>query len=201
VCTKHGYSLLLRTGAALQNRQLLLSFHHCRWYSFHYHQPLFLSAFSLVPNVCQWGVVGPCGLFSHCQLYYGLVFFLTAGAATVAPLIQWILHKRFKTSFLKYLNFPAIFPGLLTPPATPVNYVAWLLICFLFNYVICRCHIDWWLKCNCGYLSHHLTKLIVSKLCLACSRCFVRWIGCGLRPRIHRHLFRTPLTEAWHGMA
>ena len=122
-----------------QEGQLHLPFRYCRWYSFYHRQPLFWFAFSLVPNVCQWGVVGPHRLFSHGKLYLGLVFFLMSSAVTVAPSIQWILHKRFKMSFFKYLNFPVIFAGLLIPPATPVN-VAWLLICFLFNYAICRCH-------------------------------------------------------------
>ena len=35
------------------------------------------------------------------------------------------------------------------PPATPLNYVPWVLICFLFNYVIRRRHFGWWSKYNC----------------------------------------------------
>jgi OPT oligopeptide transporter protein len=57
-------------------------------------------------------------------------------------------------SFLKYLNFPVTFASMgFMPPLTPINYVTWVLVCFLFNYVIRRRHIDWWLKYNCGYLS------------------------------------------------
>jgi OPT oligopeptide transporter protein len=68
----------------------------------------------------------------------------------VAPVIQWTLHKKFKMSFLKYLNFPVMFSGILyMPPATPLNYVPWVLICFLFNFVIRRRHMGWWLKYNC----------------------------------------------------
>ncbi|KAI0245636.1 OPT oligopeptide transporter [Lactifluus subvellereus] len=94
-----------------------------------------------------WGVIGPRRLFSHGQLYYGLVFPFLAGA--VLPLIQWTLHKKFRIKFLKYLNFPVAFSGVAwIPPATPINYVAWVLICFLFNYVIRRRHMLWWLKYN-----------------------------------------------------
>jgi len=81
-------------------------------------------------------------------LYYGLVFFFLAGA--VLPLIQWILHKKFNIGFLKYLNFPLIFTGTGNmPPATPLNYVPWVLICFLSNYVIRRRYFSWWSKYNC----------------------------------------------------
>ncbi|KAI0296744.1 OPT oligopeptide transporter [Multifurca ochricompacta] len=94
-----------------------------------------------------WGVIGPARLFSHGQLYYGLVFFFLVGA--LAPLTQYILHKKFKIGFLKYLNFPLVFTGTGNmPPATPLNYVPWVLICFLFNYVIRRRHFGWWSKYN-----------------------------------------------------
>jgi hypothetical protein len=96
----------------------------------------------------QWGVIGPQRLFSHGQLYYGLVFFFLAGA--LAPLLQWTLHKKFRIAFLKYINFPLIFTSTGNlPPATPLNYVPWVLICFLFNYVIRRRHFGWWSKYNC----------------------------------------------------
>ncbi|KAN0129006.1 oligopeptide transporter [Lactarius tabidus] len=94
-----------------------------------------------------WGVIGPKRLFSHGELYYGLVFFFLAGA--LLPFGQWILHKRFRFGFLKYLNFPLIFTGTGNmPPATPLNYVPWVLICFIFNYVIRRRHFAWWSKYN-----------------------------------------------------
>ncbi|KAI0286278.1 OPT oligopeptide transporter [Russula brevipes] len=94
-----------------------------------------------------WGVIGPQRLFSHGQLYYGLVFFFLVGA--VAPLLQWIVHKKFKVTFLKYLNFPLILTGTGNmPPATPLNYVPWVLVCFVFNYIIRRRHFGWWAKYN-----------------------------------------------------
>lgn len=102
----------------------------------------------LILTLPQWGVIGPQRLFSYGKLYYGLVFFFLAGA--LLPLGQWILHKRFRFGFLKYLNFPLIFTGTGNlPPATPLNYVPWVLICFAFNYVIRRRHFGWWSKYNC----------------------------------------------------
>jgi OPT family small oligopeptide transporter len=94
-----------------------------------------------------WGVIGPKRLFSQGELYYGLVFFFLAGA--ILPLVQWVLHKKLHFGFLKYLNFPLIFTGTGNmPPATPLNYVPWVLVCFVFNYVIRRRHFGWWSKYN-----------------------------------------------------
>ena len=96
----------------------------------------------------KWGVIGPQRLFSYGQRYYGLVFFFLIGA--ISPLIQWALQKRFKIEFLRYLNFPVFFVALgLMPPATPLNFVPWVVICFIFNYVIRRRHFAWWSKYNC----------------------------------------------------
>jgi OPT oligopeptide transporter protein len=106
-------------------------------------------------------VIGPQRVFSRGQLYYGLVFFFLVGA--IAPVVQWTLQKKFRYSLLKYLNFPLIFIGTSNlPPATPLNYVPWVLVCFLFNYVIRRRHFAWWSKYNCDYASLHLTKPMIS---------------------------------------
>ncbi|KIP09442.1 hypothetical protein PHLGIDRAFT_34454 [Phlebiopsis gigantea 11061_1 CR5-6] len=94
-----------------------------------------------------WGVIGPARQFSSGQIYYGLVFFFLAGF--LAPLLTWLVQKRFHNTILKYLNWPVIFSGTgLIPPATPSNYVTWSIVGFLFNYVIRRRHFSWWTKYN-----------------------------------------------------
>ncbi|KAI0321181.1 OPT oligopeptide transporter [Amylostereum chailletii] len=94
-----------------------------------------------------WGVIGPARQFSKGQLYYGLTFFFLVGF--LAPMIQYILHKTFKLNFLKYVNFPVIFTGTGNmPPATPLNYVPWVIMCYIFNHVIRRRHFNWWSKYN-----------------------------------------------------
>jgi hypothetical protein len=101
--------------------------------------------------VLQWGVIGPRRLFSHGQLYYGLVFFFLAGI--LAPILQWIFHKKFRIGFLKYINFPVTFGSTVyLPPATPLNFVPGVFVCFIFNYIIRRRHFDWWAKYNCESL-------------------------------------------------
>jgi hypothetical protein len=99
----------------------------------------------------QWGVIGPRRLLSHGQLYYGLVFFFLAGI--LAPLFQWILHKKFGIGFLKYINFPLAFGSTsYMPPATPLNYMPSVFVGFIFNYIIRRHHFAWWAKYNCESL-------------------------------------------------
>ncbi|KAI0051364.1 OPT oligopeptide transporter [Auriscalpium vulgare] len=94
-----------------------------------------------------WGVIGPQRIFSSGQIYHGLVWFFLVGV--LAPVGQYILHRRLKWNILKYLNFPLIFTGTGNmPPATPINYVPWVIMAFIFNYVIRRRHFRWWSKYN-----------------------------------------------------
>ncbi|KZV75210.1 small oligopeptide transporter [Peniophora sp. CONT] len=94
-----------------------------------------------------WGVIGPQRQFSAGKQYHALTYFFLVGA--LAPIIQYVLHKKFKWNFLKYVNFPVIFSGTGNlPPATPLNYVPATIVCFIFNYVIRRRHFGWWAKYN-----------------------------------------------------
>jgi OPT family small oligopeptide transporter len=94
-----------------------------------------------------WGVIGPARQFSKGQTYYPLVFFFLVGA--VAPVLPWLLSKKWPNSLIKYINMPVIFNGTgLIPPATAINYVPWALIGFIFQYVIRRRHFSWWTKYN-----------------------------------------------------
>ncbi|KDQ52957.1 hypothetical protein JAAARDRAFT_61547 [Jaapia argillacea MUCL 33604] len=93
-----------------------------------------------------WGVIGPKLQFSKGQTYYPLTFFFLIG--TVAPVIPWLISKRYPNSFFKYVN-PVIFNGTgLIPPATAINYVPWALVGFIFQYVVRRRHFSWWTKYN-----------------------------------------------------
>ncbi|KAI0274442.1 OPT oligopeptide transporter protein-domain-containing protein [Russula aff. rugulosa BPL654] len=129
-----------------------------------------------------WGVIGPQRLFSHGQLYYGLIFFFLVGI--LAPLFQWILHKKFRIDFLKYINFPVAFGSTdYLPPATPLNYVPGVFVCFIFNYIIRRRNFDWWAKYNCESLRDAVIGFL-TRDCLDSRvgyfRSVVRWIGCRL---------------------
>ncbi|KAI0044897.1 OPT oligopeptide transporter [Auriscalpium vulgare] len=105
-----------------------------------------------------WGVIGPKLQFSKVVSHEfsvtasiltpssALLFFFLMG--TVAPVIPYVLQKKFPTSFIKYIN-PVILSGTgAIPPATAVNYVPWALVGFIFQYLIRRRAFSWWTKYN-----------------------------------------------------
>ena len=105
----------------------------------------------------QWGVIGPQRPFSHGHLYYALNFFFLGGI--IAPIIQWTLHKSLRLDVLKYINFPVICASAaVLPPAVPLNYVMWVLICYIFNFFVRRRYFGWWSKYNCECLFLRFVK-------------------------------------------
>jgi len=94
-----------------------------------------------------WGVIGPSRQFSRGQIYYVLVFFFLVGA--VLPIIPWLITRRYTTSFARYINFPVLLSGTgLIPPATALNFVPWVVVGYIFQYIIRRRHFGWWAKYN-----------------------------------------------------
>ncbi|KAH9982093.1 OPT oligopeptide transporter [Lactifluus volemus] len=94
-----------------------------------------------------WGVIGPSRQFSQGQIYHGLTCFFLIGA--IAPIVAWLINKRWPSSFFKYVNVPVVLAGTgWIPPATAVNYIPWAVVGFIFNYVIRRRHFNWWAKYN-----------------------------------------------------
>ncbi|KAH7909749.1 OPT oligopeptide transporter protein-domain-containing protein [Hygrophoropsis aurantiaca] len=112
-----------------------------------------------------WGVVGPKLQFSSGQLYKALLYFFLIGA--IAPIIPWLVMKRYPNSFTRYIKSPLIFNGTyLIPPATAVNYVPWAMVGFIFQYVIRRRNFSWWAKYN------YVTSAALDAG-LAVSACFI----------------------------
>ncbi|CAH2354633.1 oligopeptide transporter 1 [[Candida] railenensis] len=94
-----------------------------------------------------WGVIGPGRIFSHGQIYYGLLFFFIIGA--VCPIANWLILKKWPNSPVRWLNWPVFFSGTAyIPPATPYNYGAYCLTGLMFGYVIKRKFFHWWTKYN-----------------------------------------------------
>lgn len=94
-----------------------------------------------------WGVIGPARVFSVGQLYSPLMFFWIAGA--VLPVVIYLLARTFPQSPIRYLNAPIIFGGSgLIPPATPLNYLSWGIIGFVFNKYIRGHWPGWWAHYN-----------------------------------------------------
>lgn len=94
-----------------------------------------------------WGVIGPANIFSTGKLYNRLMWFFLVGA--LAPIPTWLLYRKYPNSFWKYVNWPLIFGGAgLIPPATPLNYLSWGIVGFIFNKYIKSKFRGWWLKYN-----------------------------------------------------
>lgn len=94
-----------------------------------------------------WGLIGPARIFSPGQIYSSLFLFFILGAIT--PLVIYLLAKRRPKSFLRYLMAPVIFGGAgAIPPATPLNYLSWGIVGFMFQFLIKKRHFAWWSRLN-----------------------------------------------------
>jgi len=94
-----------------------------------------------------WGVIGPARQFSTGQIYHSLSIFFLIGA--LAPVLGYLISLRFPNSWIRYINFPVLFSNSMSMyPAAPVNYAAWGVVGFIFQYVIRRRHFSWWAKYN-----------------------------------------------------
>ncbi|KAI1805642.1 small oligopeptide transporter [Daldinia bambusicola] len=94
-----------------------------------------------------WGLIGPSRVFSPGQIYSGLLTFFVVGAVT--PVIFWFAARRWPKSGAKYLMAPLIFGGSSAiPPATPLNYLSWGVVGYLFQHVIKKRHFRWWSRLN-----------------------------------------------------
>ncbi|EGO19602.1 hypothetical protein SERLADRAFT_453552 [Serpula lacrymans var. lacrymans S7.9] len=107
--------------------------------------------FANIPDMCtpnqKDGFICPSTeVFGTASIIWALLFFFLVGA--IAPLIPWLITKRYPNNFVRYIN-PLIFDGTyLIPPATALNYVPWALVGFIFQHVIRRRNFSWWTKYN-----------------------------------------------------
>ncbi|OTB08384.1 hypothetical protein M426DRAFT_317007 [Hypoxylon sp. CI-4A] len=94
-----------------------------------------------------WGLIGPSRVFSPGQIYSGLLVFFVVGAIT--PILFWFAAKRWPDSPARYLMAPLIFGGAGSiPPATPLNYLSWGAVGYVFQHVIKKRHFRWWSRLN-----------------------------------------------------
>ncbi|KAF5004264.1 hypothetical protein FDECE_9241 [Fusarium decemcellulare] len=94
-----------------------------------------------------WGLLGPARMFSPGQVYSGLFAFFVIGAIT--PVVIYVLAKRWPRSPVRYLMAPLIFGGAGSiPPATPLNYLSWGIVGFIFQFWIKKRHFRWWTRLN-----------------------------------------------------
>ncbi|KAI1374572.1 small oligopeptide transporter [Hypoxylon crocopeplum] len=94
-----------------------------------------------------WGLIGPARVFSPGEIYSGLLVFFIIGA--IAPIIFWFAARRWPKSPAKYLMAPLIFGGAGSiPPATPLNYLSWGIVGYVFQYLVKKRHFRWWSRLN-----------------------------------------------------
>ncbi|KAL1897711.1 hypothetical protein Sste5346_004019 [Sporothrix stenoceras] len=94
-----------------------------------------------------WGLLGPARMFSPGQIYSGLFFFFGLGA--IVPIIIYFAARRWPKSPVKFLMAPLIFGGSgAIPPATPLNYLSWGIVGFVFQYWVRKRHFAWWSRLN-----------------------------------------------------
>ncbi|KAJ5762703.1 Sexual differentiation process protein isp4 [Penicillium manginii] len=94
-----------------------------------------------------WGVIGPQRMFSIGQIYSPLMFFWIAGL--ILPIVIYFGARTWPKSSIRYLNAPLIFSGAgLIPPATPLNYLSWGIVGFIFNKWIRDRWRGWWMQYN-----------------------------------------------------
>lgn len=94
-----------------------------------------------------WGLIGPANIFSPGHIYSGLLFFFVLGA--IVPIVIYFAIKRWPKSFARFLISPLIFGGAgAIPPATPLNYLSWGIVGFVFQFLIKRRYFGWWSRLN-----------------------------------------------------
>jgi hypothetical protein len=75
------------------------------------------------------------------------MWFFLVGA--LAPIPFYFLARRFPLSIWRYVNMPIFFAGVAAIPiANPMNYAAWGITGYIFNYVLRRHRFRWWMRYN-----------------------------------------------------
>ncbi|KAL3538732.1 hypothetical protein ACH5RR_002098 [Cinchona calisaya] len=95
-----------------------------------------------------WGLAGPRRIFGNLGNYSEMNWFFLGGA--VGPIIVWLFHKAFpKQSWIPLINLPVLLGATgAMPPATPLNYNAWIIVGTIFNFFIFRYRKQWWQRYN-----------------------------------------------------
>ncbi|KAK9677388.1 hypothetical protein RND81_11G139900 [Saponaria officinalis] len=95
-----------------------------------------------------WGLVGPKRIFGSLGTYKAMNWFFLGGAA--GPIIVWFAHKAFpKKSWIRLINLPVLLGATAyMPPATTVNYNAWIIVGTIFNFFVFRYRKQWWQRYN-----------------------------------------------------
>jgi OPT family oligopeptide transporter len=110
-----------------------------------------------------WGLLGPQRIFSIGQIYQSLLLGFPIGV--ILPVVFHYLRKKWPRSLFRYAMVPIILGGSGgIPPATPLNYLTWALVGFIFQKYIRDRHFRWWSRLNYITASGLDTGLAISTL-------------------------------------
>jgi len=94
-----------------------------------------------------FGLIGPQRIFSSGAIYGGLQWFWLVGA--IVPFIIYAGARAFPRSKIRFLSAPILFGGMVQlPPATPLSYLSWCLVGFVFQKWIRNRYRGWWMRYN-----------------------------------------------------
>ncbi|CAI4217919.1 unnamed protein product [Parascedosporium putredinis] len=100
----------------------------------------------MVLNGALNNIEGVCTLEQPESLLGAILLF---GLGAIVPIIIYYAGKRWPNSIAKHLMAPLIFGGAgMIPPASPLNYLTWGMVGYLFQYRIRSRHFAWWSRLN-----------------------------------------------------
>lgn len=128
-----------------------------------------------------WGLIGPRRIFGDLGTYAMVNWFFLLGA--IAPIFVWLAHRAFPDQeWIRLINMPVLIGATGNmPPATAVNYSAWIMVGFLSGFVVYRYRPDWWQRHNyvlSGALDAGLAFMgVLLYLCLGLENIGLNWWG------------------------
>lgn len=93
------------------------------------------------------GLIGPARQFGTGSVYHPHLYAIIAGV--FLPIPFWLYQRRYPSSWVRYVSIPVILTGVSKiPPSTGINYSAWFLVGFVFQFLVRRKNFAWWGKFN-----------------------------------------------------
>lgn len=127
-----------------------------------------------------WGAIGPAKMFSPGKMYNPVLWFFCIGA--IVPILTFKLQLKYPKRWFGKLNAPVFFagPGNI-PPATGVNYAAFAIVGYVFNFLIKKRWRSWWTKYNyilsAGLDSGVAIASVIIFLCVTYPGAKLEWWG------------------------
>ncbi|XP_057773220.1 oligopeptide transporter 4-like [Salvia miltiorrhiza] len=95
-----------------------------------------------------WGLVSPIRIFGSQGNYPALNWFFLVGL--MGPVVVWGFHRAFpQQSWIPLINLPVLLGATANlPPASALNYNAWIFVGTVFNFFVFRYRKKWWQRYN-----------------------------------------------------